>query len=165
MKILRRHFSSIPSDVLQISRNIVNLTNFPFSVNFPDTFYKDSCKGTISHSQGYLGNLDTQISYGTKTNSTPLEYTRVFGINFNGQIYRVNRAQLSVSVRIACARVQERVLLAKFRGSRHGSYYRVIETRTNGFRTDSQWRRRPSSSFEDPESTFPSPPLQRNEPR
>lgn len=56
--------------------------------------------------QGYLGNLDTQISYGTKTNSTPLEYTRVFGINFNGQIYRVNRAQLSVSVRIACARVQ-----------------------------------------------------------
>lgn len=106
MKILRRHFSSIPSDVLQISRSIVNLTNFPFSVNFPDTFYKHSCKGTISHPQGYLGNLDTQISYGTKTNSTPLEYTRVFGINFNGQIYRVNRAQLSVSVRIACARVQ-----------------------------------------------------------
>lgn len=37
-------------------------------------------------------------------------------------------------------RTCKRVLLAKFRPGRHGSYYRVIETRTNGFRTDSQWR-------------------------
>lgn len=164
MKILRRHFSSIPSDVLQISRNIVNLTNFPFSVNFPDTFYKHSCKGTISHPQGYLGNLDTQISYERKL-ILLLSNIRMYSVLILTGKFTVLTVHSYLYLYVSLAHVCKRVLLAKFRGSRHGSYYRVIETRTNGFRTDSQWRRRPSSSFEDPESTFPSPPLQRNEPR
>lgn len=161
MKILRRHFSSIPSDVLQISRSIVNLTNFPFSVNFPDTFYKHSCKAI---------HKDILVIWILKFLTERklillLSNIRVYSVLILTGKFTVLTVHSYLYPYVSLAHVCKRVLLAKFRGSRHGSYYRVIETRTNGFRTDSQWRRRPSSSFEDPESTFPSPPLQRNEPR